>query len=133
MGTLGIVETLFVVASIITAVTVITVFANKTFKILRKFVRFLDDFNGVEERPGQDHRPGFPERIKDLESCVNLMSEKMDAVSTTSQKIHNIEFKLMSIEKEMYPNHGSSMRDQVDNIVKRLNDVEKKIMDHVSK
>jgi hypothetical protein len=131
MGTLGIVETLIVVASIITAGTVIAVFANKIFKVLRKFVRFLDDFNGVEERPGQDHRPGFPERIKDLEECMREVGQKVNSLNDTSESIKKIENKVILIEKELHPNHGTSMRDAVDKIQLRLQLVEEKLESHV--
>jgi hypothetical protein len=131
MATMGLVETLILIASVITAGTVITIFANKLFKTFRKFVRFLDDFNGVEERPGQDHRPGFPERIKDLEECMREVGQKVNSLNDTSDSIKKIENKVILIEKELHPNHGTSMRDAVDKIQLRLQLVEEKLESHV--
>ena len=121
---MGVTETIILVASVLSAITVISIFSSKIFKVFRKFVRFLDDFNGVEERPGVDRHPGFPERIKSLEDCITSMSTKMDKFDATADTIEN---KLISIEKELHPNHGTSMRDAIDKIQLRLEIVEDKI------
>ena len=131
MNNLGAVENLIIIASIVTAITVIGVFSGKIFKTLRKFVRFLDDFNGVDERPGQDRRPGFPERIKDLEDCIQDISTKVNTLGDVTAPIKKIESKVISIEKELHPNHGTSMRDAVDKIQLRLQIVEEKLASHV--
>lgn len=124
---MSILEYILMIASIITAGTVITIFILKTFKTIRKFIRFLDDFNGVEERPGIDRRPGFPERIKELEECMQGVSSKMDDFSDTSDIVKKINNKVTSIEKELHPNSGTSMRDAVDKIQLRLDLVEEKL------
>ena len=123
MEGINVTETTILIASVLSAITVIIVFGSKIFKVLRKFVRFLDDFNGTDERPGQDRRPGFSERIKDVENSINDMSVKIGWV----------QHKVMSIEKELHPNHGTSMRDAVDRIQLRLEVVEEKLNTHVSK
>jgi len=117
-------ELLILIASTLSALTVIVIFGSKIFKVFRKFVRFLDDFNGTEERPGVDRHPGFPERIKNLEECISSMSIKMDKFDIMAD---TIEIKLNSIEKELHPNHGTSMRDAVDKIQLRFGLVEDKI------
>ena len=133
MLSMGAIESLILVASIVTAITVIGLFGGRIFKGIRRFTRFLDDFHGVEERPGQDRRPGFPERIKDLEDCMNSLSSKMDSLNDFTGSIIKIENKLVSIEKELHPNHGTSMRDAVDKIQLRLEIVEEKLNSNVSK
>lgn len=144
---MGLTETLILIASVISAVTVISIFGSKLFKVFRKFVRFLDDFNGVEERPGIDRHPGFPERIKQLEDHMVSISSKLDTLDSNSgntkkleenlkqlcTNISEVQTKLLSIEKELHPNHGTSMRDAVDRIQLRLNLVEENLHSHVSK
>jgi len=120
---MGLVEILITVAAVLAAVTGIIVFSRKLGGVVKKIVHFLDDFNGEEERPGVPARPAMSARIAQLEECMNNSHRQMEDMNK----------KLEFIEKELHPNHGSSMRDKVDNIVSRLNDVEEKIIDHVSK
>jgi hypothetical protein len=127
MLSMGAVETLLLLASIVTAVTVLTIFSKKVFSMIGNVTRFLDDFNGVEERPGHHRQPGFPERIKDLEECMQNVSGKVDSIYDLSSVIKKIENKVVSIEKEVHPNHGTSMRDTIDKIQLRLELVEEKL------
>lgn len=120
---MGIVEILITAAAILAAVTGIIVFSRKLGGVIKKIVHFLDDFNGEEERPGVPARLGISARISQLEECMSSSRDKMEEMNK----------RLIFIEKELHPNHGSSMRDKVDSIVSRLNDVEEKIIDHVSK
>jgi len=94
--------------------TIIIVFIGKGFKIVKRFIHFLDDFVGEEERPGQERKPGVSERLFGLENCVTSISEKFDHMNE----------KVVSIEKELHPNHGSSMRDAIDRIQVRLDILE---------
>lgn len=61
------------------------------------FEQFLEDWNGVPERPGFDAIPGVPERLRVLER--NARSDRQ---------------LLETINHELHPNSGGSMRDQLD-------------------
>lgn len=61
------------------------------------FEQFLEDWNGVPERPGFDAIPGVPERLRVLER-----NAKADRAL------------LERIDHELHPNSGGSMRDQLD-------------------
>jgi hypothetical protein len=122
MNDLVLVDTLILMASLITAATVVIVFFGKGFKLFRRFVHFLDDFHGEDERPGTPRRPGFSERLSGVE----------DYMSEMRSKVTDIDGKVSFIEKELHPNHGSSMRDAVDRIQIRLDLVEEKLQKHVN-
>ena len=116
-------EILIMTGAVIAAVTGIIVFSMKIAKGLKRVVHFLDDYNGEEARPGVPERLGMSARISQLEDCVSLSREELEQLNK----------KVTFIEKELHPNHGTSMRDKVDRIVLRLDTVEEKIIDHVSK
>ncbi len=116
-------EILIMTGAILAAVTGIIVFSMKIAKGLKRIVHFLDDFNGEEARPGIPERLGMSARISQLEDCV----------SSSRVELEQLNKKVTFIEKELHPNHGTSMRDKVDRIVLRLDTVEEKIIDHVSK
>ena len=116
-------EILIMTGAILAAVTGIIVFSMKIAKGLKRIVHFLDDYNGEEARPGIPERLGMSARISQLENCMNDSKQQMEEMNK----------KLIFIEKELHPNHGTSMRDKVDRIVLRLDTVEEKIIDHVSK
>jgi hypothetical protein len=61
------------------------------------FEQFLEDWNGVPERPGFDAIPGVPERLRVLER--------------NARQDRNL---LEKINHELHPNSGGSMRDQFD-------------------
>ena len=122
MNDLVVVDTVIFVASVMAAMTVIIVFISKGFKIVKKFIHFLDDFIGEEERPGSPARPGVSERLTGLE----------DTVKDINIKFHEMNEKVIFIEKELHPNHGTSMRDAVDRIQMRIDLVEEKITSHVN-
>lgn len=88
-------------AATITAVGVIGVGIYKAVKLTKRFIHFLDDYFGEEARPGFDGRPGMQERLQVLE------------------------FEVRTISYEMKPNSGTSMRDAVNRIEKRLDNLEK--------
>jgi hypothetical protein len=58
---------------------------------------FVDDWNGVPPRPGVSARPGVMERLDGIES------------------------RLASVEHELHPNSGHSLRDAVDRVDVALN------------
>jgi len=117
------IEVLIMTATILGAVTAILLFAIKIAKIIKKVVHFLDDFIGEEERPGQDARPGFSERLTNMEECMGSVKDQMEIIQED----------VKAINKEMHPNSGSSIKDSLNRIEKRVNEVEEKIVDHVSK
>ena len=116
-------ETIIMIATLLGAITAIILFAGKLIKFIKKIVHFLDDFIGEEERPGQDARPGFSERISKMEECMG----------SVKQQIETIQKDVTLINKEMHPNSGSSIKDSLNRIETRVNDLEEKIIDHVSK
>lgn len=61
------------------------------------FEQFLEDWNGVPERPGFDAIPGVPERLRILERNARRDRELLE-----------------QINHELHPNSGGSMRDQLD-------------------
>lgn len=88
-------------ATIITSVTAIIIGINKASQLTKRFVHFLDDYFGEEERPGFQGRPGMQERLRNLEEEVKTISY------------------------EMKPNSGSSIKDAINRIERRLDNLEK--------
>lgn len=88
-------------ATIITSVTAIIIAINKASQLTKRFVHFLDDYFGEEERPGFQGRPGMQERLRNLEEEVKTISY------------------------EMKPNSGSSIKDAINRIERRLDNLEK--------
>jgi hypothetical protein len=89
-------------AATVTAIGVIGVAIYKASKLVKRFIHFLDDYFGEEERPGFEGRPGMQERLK-------FMEEEIACISF-----------------EMRPNHGTSIKDAVHRIEKRLDALEQK-------
>jgi hypothetical protein len=94
-------EFLIMLAATVTAIGVIGVGLHKATKIVKRFIHFLDDYFGEEERPGFEGRPGMQERLK-------FMEEEIACISF-----------------EMRPNHGTSIKDAVARIEDRLDKLEK--------
>lgn len=115
-------DSVILIASAVTAITVIFLFLKKGFSIFRRFIHFLDDFHGEEERPGSPRRPGFSERLGSVEQCMSSMKEKFEGIDD----------KVSFIEKELHPNHGSSMRDAVDRIQMRIDILEERMSKNVN-
>jgi hypothetical protein len=88
-------------AATVTAIGVIGVGLHKTIKLVKRFIHFLDDYFGEEERPGFEGRPGLQERLKFMEDEIACISF------------------------EMRPNHGTSIKDAVKRIEDRLDKLEK--------
>lgn len=108
-------DNIIMIATILGAITAIILFAGKLIKFVKKIIHFLDDFIGEEERPGQAARPGFSQRLFNMENCMSSVKDDIE-----------------QIKIEMQPNSGSTIRDAINRIEKRLNDVEEKITDHVN-
>ena len=104
-------DVLTTIVAIIGAVTTASIFFRKVFKIIKRIVHFLDDYFGTEERPGFEKVPGVAERIKNIEENIGYLCVRLD-----------------SVEKELQPNHGTSMRDAINRIDKRLSHVEEELV-----
>ena len=88
-------------AATVTAIGVIGVGVHKAVALTKRFIHFLDDYFGEEERPGFDGRAGLQERLRIIEMQVE------------------------GISYEMKPNSGSSIKDAINRIEKRLDNLEK--------
>jgi hypothetical protein len=88
-------------AATVTAIGVIGVGVHKAITLTKRFIHFLDDYFGEEERPGFEGRAGLQERLRIIEMQVE------------------------SISYEMKPNSGSSIKDAINRIEKRLDNLEK--------
>ena len=104
-------DVLTTIVAIIGAVTTASIFFRKVFKIIKRIVHFLDDYFGIEERPGFEKVPGVAERIKNIEQNLGYMCVRLDTV-----------------EKELTPNHGTSIKDAINRIEKRLSQVEEELI-----
>lgn len=89
-------------AATVTAIGVIGVGIHKATKLVKRFIHFLDDYFGEEERPGFEGRPGMQERMRIIEEEIKCISF------------------------EMRPNHGTSIKDAVSRIESRLEQLEQK-------
>ena len=105
------------IATLLGAITAIILFAGKLVKFIKKVVHFFDDFLGEEERPGVEARPGFSERMSQMEQKLEKGNEKFSI----------IEDKLDRIDYELRPNSGMSLRDAVNRIEKRIEQVEAEV------
>jgi hypothetical protein len=92
---------LIMLAATVTAIGVIWVGLHKATKLVKRFIHFLDDYFGEEERPGFEGRPGMQERLRAIEMEIECISY------------------------EMKPNSGSSIKDAINRIEKRLDNLEK--------
>jgi hypothetical protein len=92
---------LIMLAATVTAIGVIAVGIRKTTLLVKRFIHFLDDYFGEEERPGFAGRPGMQERMR-------IIEEELKCVSY-----------------EMRPNSGTSIKDAIARIEKRLEQLEK--------
>lgn len=88
-------------AAVVTAITVLGVAFHKASILVKRFIHFLDDYFGEEERPGFKGRPGLQERLR-------FMEEEIACISF-----------------EMRPNHGTSIKDAIRRIEDRLDKLEK--------
>lgn len=89
-------------AAVVTAITAIGYGILKVSILTKRFIHFLDDYFGEEERPGFDGRPGLQERLRIIEMEIECISF------------------------EMRPNHGTSIKDAVNRIEQRLEQLEQR-------
>jgi len=89
-------------AATVAAVTVVGVGVHKATVLTKRFIHFLDDYFGEEERPGFQGRPGMQERMRIIE-----------------QELRHISY-------EMKPNSGTSIKDAINRIEKRLDQLEQR-------
>ena len=88
-------------AATVTAIGVIGVGIRKTTILVKRFIHFLDDYFGEEARPGFEGRAGMQERMRIIEQ------------------------ELKCVSYEMRPNSGTSIKDAIARIEKRLEQLEK--------
>jgi hypothetical protein len=93
---------LIMLAATVTAIGVIGVGLHKATKLVKRFIHFLDDYFGEEERPGFPGRPGMQERLGYMESEISCISY------------------------EMRPNSGTSIKDAIGRLEKRLDALEQR-------
>lgn len=82
---------------------------RKLHRFSSRFDEFMEDWNGVEARPGVPHRPGVMERLSQQDDALRCINDRVVAV-----------------EAEVNPNSGKSMRDivhRVDGNLKHIRDV----------
>ena len=92
---------LMMLAATVTAIGVIGVGLHKATKLVKRFIHFLDDYFGEEARPGFEGRAGMQERMLIIEQ------------------------ELKCVSYEMRPNSGTSIKDAIVRIEKRLEQLEK--------
>ena len=88
-------------AAVVTAITAIGYGIHKISILIKRFIHFLDDYFGEEERPGFQGRPGMQERMRIIEQ------------------------ELKCVSYEMRPNSGTSIKDAINRIEKRLEQLER--------
>ena len=93
---------ILLIGAIVTSLTAIGIATKKLLFLVKRFIHFLDDYFGEEARPGFEGRPGMQERL------------------------HKMEDELACISFEMRPNHGTSIKDAINRIEKRLDALEQK-------
>ena len=52
----------------------------------RRFLHFVDDMMGEEERPGAQRRPGILERLTLLETRLDLIERRLNAIESCTQR-----------------------------------------------
>lgn len=98
---MGIAQIILSIAGTLGGLTVIFVTGKKVSGAIKRFIHFLDDYFGEEARPGFEGRPGMQERIRLIEEDVKHISYEMKPNSGTSIKdaIGRIEKRLTALEE----------------------------------
>ena len=52
----------------------------------RRFLHFVDDMMGEEERPGAERRPGILERLTLLETRLDLIERRLNAIESCARR-----------------------------------------------
>lgn len=93
---------IMITGATVTATSVIVIGFIKISEVIKRTIHFFDDYFGEEERAGFPGRPGLQERLRCMEE------------------------ELKTISYEMKPNSGSSIKDAINRIEKRLDALENK-------
>lgn len=51
----------------------------------RRFLHFIDDLMGEEERPGAERRPGILERLMLLEARLDLIERRLNTIESCTK------------------------------------------------
>ena len=52
----------------------------------RRFLHFIDDLMGEEERPGAERRPGILERLMLLETRLDMIERRLNAIESCTRR-----------------------------------------------
>jgi len=74
-----------VLAGFGTALAVVLPLAAALTPKARRFIHFIDDMMGEEERPGAERRPGILERLTLLEKRLDLIERRLDAIESCTR------------------------------------------------
>lgn len=77
------------------AASAVGFFLSKFVKLFKTWFKFVDDWNGTEEKPGV-----------------------VDRLAEGNQRFERIESEISIIKAELFNNHGTSLRDAIDRIEK---------------
>lgn len=105
------------IGSISVAITGIVALIVWAWKFSRKVGHVLDDVMGEPGHGGGDPRPGWGQRLGNIET----QQQRTDSgqLHIIDQLDHLTE-RVGKVESEFQPNHGSSLRDRVDKIEGKL-------------
>lgn len=95
------------VAAIIGAVFAVSKLGSTIVNGSRRASRLIDDLTGEPARPGFEGRPGVLARLSSIEHHAADVGEIRLALA-------DVVARLVSLEQQMRPNGGSSLRDAVD-------------------
>jgi hypothetical protein len=93
--------------------------ARRLHRFNDRFDEFMKDWDGADARPGVPHRPGVMERLSQQDDALRCINDR-----------------LVSVEVEVNPNSGKSMKDivhRVDGNLKHIRDVVEDVNDRVTK
>ena len=68
-----------------TALAVVMPLAAALTPKARRFLHFIDDLMGEEERPGAERRPGILERLMLLETRLDLIDRRLNAIESRTK------------------------------------------------
>lgn len=93
--------------------------ARVVWPMSHRLGRFLDDWVGVEARPGFDAVPGFPERLKAVETTTVATSKD---TKENAAKLVELQTAVADIQHNVKPNSGTSAHDLVTGPLKEISD-----------
>ena len=68
-----------------TAIAVVLPMAAALTPKARRLLHFVDDMMGEEERPGAERRPGILERLTLLETRLDLIERRLNAIESCTR------------------------------------------------